>query len=152
WDHWPSSCQYRQSHIAAMTGYNGESAMPCRHRFEWLFALGTLLAVAWTDAAKEAAFARDVEPLAIGAEAPELNLPGVDGKKYSLEDFKEARVLVVVFTCNHCPTAQAYEERIINLHAYCLEKGAALVAISPNDPLAVRLDELGYSDIGDSFD
>jgi peroxiredoxin len=69
-----------------------------------------------------------------------------------LDDFADARVLVVVFTCNHCPTAQAYEERIMQLHADYRDKGVSLVAISPNDPLALRLDELGYSDIGDSFE
>ncbi|MGC4003182.1 MAG: hypothetical protein QM811_08625 [Pirellulales bacterium] len=51
--------------------------------------------------------------------------------------------LVVLFTCNHCPTAQAYEERIIALHADYKDRGVALVAISPNDDQAVRLDELG---------
>ena len=96
--------------------------------------------------------AKDVEPLAIGAAAPQLNLPGVDGKTYKLDDFDEADILVVVFTCNHCPTAQAYEPRIVRLHADYRDKGVALVAISPNDPLAVRLDELGFTDVGDSMD
>ena len=90
--------------------------------------------------------------LAIGASAPDFDLPGVDGKRYTLASFKEAKVLVLVFTANHCPTAQAYEDRIIRLHADYKDKGVALVAISPNDPLAVRLDELGYSDLGDSFE
>jgi peroxiredoxin len=96
--------------------------------------------------------AKDVTPLAIGAPAPELNLPGVDGKTYRLDDFADAKILVVIFTCNHCPTAQAYEQRIIQLHADYRDRGVAVVAISPNDPLAVRLDELGYTDIGDSFE
>jgi peroxiredoxin len=98
------------------------------------------------------ASAKDVVTLKLLAPAPELNLPGVDGKTYRLADFSDAKVLVVVFTCNHCPTAQAYEQRIIQLHADYQNKGVALLAISPNDPVAVRLDELGYSDIGDSFD
>lgn len=89
--------------------------------------------------------------LAIGDSAPDFKLPGVDDKEYSLADFKDAKALVVVFTCNHCPTAQAYEERIVKLHADFKDKGAALVAISPNDDQAVRLDELGYSDLGDSL-
>jgi peroxiredoxin len=92
------------------------------------------------------------ETLAIGSAAPEFRLPGVDGKTYSLDDFREAEILVVVFTCNHCPTAQAYEERIQRLAADYRGKKVALVAISPNDPLAVRLDELGYSDVGDSLE
>ena len=90
--------------------------------------------------------------LPIGAEAPDFRLPGVDGKTYSLKDFADAKVLVVVFTCNHCPTAQAYESRIAALHADYKDKGVAVVAISPNDPAAVRLDELGYTDLGDSFE
>src|SRR5437870_7170976 len=90
--------------------------------------------------------------LKIGAKAPDFNLPGVDGKNYSLEDFADAKILVIIFTCNHCPTAQAYEQRIIKLHEDYKDKGLALVAISPNDPLAVRLDELGYTDLSDSFE
>jgi peroxiredoxin len=93
-----------------------------------------------------------LKTLPIGASAPDFRLPGVDGKTYSLQDFAAARVLVVVFTCNHCPTAQAYEARIARLHADYRDKGVAVVAISPNDPLAVRLDELGYTDLGDSFE
>jgi thiol-disulfide isomerase/thioredoxin len=96
--------------------------------------------------------ADDPTPLAIGSPAPDFKLPGVDGRTYSLADFKDAKVLVVLFTCNHCPTAQAYEERVARMHAEYGPKGVALVAISPNDPLAVRLDELGYTDLGDSFD
>jgi peroxiredoxin len=90
--------------------------------------------------------------LPIGAAAPDFTLPGVDGRDHSLKDFADARVLAVVFTCNHCPTAQAYVDRIIKLHADYKDKGVALVAISPNDPQAVRLDELGYTDLGDSFE
>ena len=93
-----------------------------------------------------------LKTLAIGAAAPDFSLPGVDGKQYKLKDFASARLLVVVFTCNHCPTAQAYETRISQLYAVYKDKGVALVAISPNDPKAVRLDELGYTDLGDSFE
>jgi peroxiredoxin len=110
-------------------------------------ALALLLATA-------AAFADPpgLKTLPIGAAAPDFHLPGVDGKTYSLKDFADAKVLVVIFTCNHCPTAQAYEERIARLHAETKDKGVALVAISPNDPAALRLDELGYTDVGDSFE
>jgi peroxiredoxin len=90
--------------------------------------------------------------LPIGSQAPDFQLPGVDGKTYSLNDFAQAKVLVVIFTCNHCPTAQAYEGRIARLHADYRDKGVAVVAISPNDPRAVRLDELGYTDLSDSFE
>ena len=92
-----------------------------------------------------------LKTLGIGASAPDFKLPGVDGRDYSLKDFANARLLLIVFTCNHCPTAQAYEARIAQLHADYKDKGVALVAISPNDPKAVRLDELGYTDLSDSF-
>ncbi len=91
-------------------------------------------------------------PLAIGSKAPAFSLPGVDGKTYTLDSFKDAKVVAVVFTCNHCPTAQAYEDRLIKIRADYKDRGVALVAISPNDPLAVRLDELGYTDLDDSFE
>ena len=90
--------------------------------------------------------------LDIGASAPDFKLMGVDGKTYSLKDFADAKILVVVFTCNHCPTAQAYETRIMQLYDDYKDKGVALVAINPNDPKAVRLDELGYTDLDDSFE
>jgi thiol-disulfide isomerase/thioredoxin len=93
-----------------------------------------------------------VQALPLGAAAPDFKLPGVDGRAYSLKDFAAAKVLVVVFTCNHCPTAQAYEDRLLKLHADYKDKGVALVAINPNDPKAVRLDELGYTDLSDSFE
>ena len=94
----------------------------------------------------------DLKTLPIGASAPDFKLPGVDDKTYSLADFQDAKILVIVFTCNHCPTAQAYEVRLANLYRDYKDRGVALVAISPNDPKAVRLDELGYTDLGDSFE
>jgi thiol-disulfide isomerase/thioredoxin len=93
-----------------------------------------------------------VQTLAIGAKAPDFSLQGVDGHNYSLKDFARAKILMVVFTCNHCPTAQAYEERLKRIAADYKEKGVAVVAISPNDPNSVRLDELGYTDLSDSFE
>ena len=90
--------------------------------------------------------------LEIGATAPDFKLQGTDGKTYSLASFKSANILVIIFTCNHCPTAQAYEDRIIQLTKDYKDKGVALVAISPNDPKSVRLDELGYTDLSDSFE
>lgn len=94
----------------------------------------------------------EIETLEIGDSAPNFNLPGIDGKVYRLQDFADADVLVILFTCNHCPTAQAYEDRINQLVRDYKNKGVAIVAISPNDPKAVRLDELGYSDLSDSFE
>jgi len=93
-----------------------------------------------------------VPVLAIGAQAPDFCLSGIDGQTHCLKDYVESKVLVVVFTCNHCPTAQLYEQRIRQLAADYKDKGVALVAIEPNNPNAVRLDEMGYTDVGDSLD
>ncbi len=90
--------------------------------------------------------------LAIGAAAPSFSLPGIDGKTHRLADYAKAKVLIIVFTCNHCPTAQLYEARIKKLADDYRAKNVALVAIQPNNPQAVRLDELGYTDVGDSLD
>ena len=95
--------------------------------------------------------AADVKTLAIGATAPGFSLPGTDGKTYTLQSFANAKILAIIFTCNHCPTAQAYEDRMIALTKDYKAKGVAVVAVSPNDPKAVALDELGYSDMSDSF-
>ncbi len=89
--------------------------------------------------------------LAIGAKAPNFSLPGIDGKTYTLASFKTAPILVIIFTCNHCPTAQAYEDRVIQMTKDYKKKGVAVVAISPNDPKSVNLNELGYTDLSDSY-
>src|SRR5262245_2041057 len=59
----------------------------------------------------------EVATLKIGAKAPNFDLPGVDGKNWKLSDFDKAKILAVIFTCDHCPTAQYYEERIRKLVA-----------------------------------
>jgi peroxiredoxin len=110
-----------------------------------------MLSLALTGAAR-AADGPLVPTLATFAKAPDFDLPGVDGKRYSLASFAKAKVLVLVFTANHCPTAQAYEERIARLDADYAARGVQLVLVSPNDPLALRLDEQGYTDLGDTFD
>jgi thiol-disulfide isomerase/thioredoxin len=94
----------------------------------------------------------DYPTLTIGAPTPDFNLPATDGRNYSLKDFKDAKVLVVVFMCNHCPTSQAYEKRLIQMTNEYAAKGVRFVGISPNAPSALRIDELGYSDVGDGFD
>ncbi len=91
------------------------------------------------------------EPLPLGNPAPDFHLPGVDGKTHALADYAASPVLAIVFTCNHCPTAQAYEERLKQLVIDYSARGVAIVAISPNSPAAVRLDELGYTDLGDDL-
>jgi peroxiredoxin len=72
----------------------------------------------------------------VGTRAPEFSLPGVDGKSYSLDSFRDARLLVVIFTCNHCPYAQALEARFIELQRDYIERGVRFVAINPNDAAA----------------
>jgi peroxiredoxin len=100
-----------------------------------------------------AAFAADDPPtLAIGAQAPGFSLPGVDGKTHSLDEYASSKLLAIVFTCNHCPTAQLYETRIKRLVEDYKSKGVAFVAIAPNDPNSVRLDEMGYTDLNDGLD
>jgi len=93
----------------------------------------------------------DHPTLAIGSKAPAFSLKGVDGKTYSLTSFAKYKILVIVFTCNHCPTAQAYEDRIIKLTNDYRPKNVGIVAINPNDPSAIRLDELGYTDMSDTY-
>ena len=91
------------------------------------------------------------DTLEIGSPAPDFRLPGVDGKTYSLESFRDAEILVVVFTCNHCPTAQAYEGRIQQLATIQGQESRPGGHLAQR-PQAVRLDELGYTDLGDSFE
>lgn len=93
-----------------------------------------------------------VKTLPLGAAAPDFALSGVEGRTHRLADYADAKLLVIVFTCNHCPTAQYYEDRLKAVARDYREKGVALVAISPNDPAAVRPDELGYADLGDSLE
>jgi len=115
-------------------------------------ALFFLLAAAWICSQAAAADAPALPTLKPGAAAVDFSLPGVDGKTWSLRDFASSPVLVLVFTCNHCPTAQAYEGRLKQLADDYRSRGVALVAISPNSPAAVRLDELGYTDVGDDLE
>jgi peroxiredoxin len=94
----------------------------------------------------------EVKTIEIGTPAPDFSLPGIDGKKHELKDFSAAKVLVVVFTCNHCPEAYAAAGRIQQAATDYKDKGVAVVAISGNDPLALRVDELSYAPHGDSFE
>jgi len=74
--------------------------------------------------------------MAVGTPAPDFSLPGVDGKTYALDGFADAQVLVVIFTCNHCPYAKAVEERLVQLQHDYAARGVRLVAINPNDERA----------------
>jgi len=73
------------------------------------------------------------DKLHIGSPAPDFSLPATDGKIYSLDSFKDKKAIVVVFSCNHCPYVQAYEDRMIEMQHDYKEKGVSLVAINSNE-------------------
>jgi len=99
------------------------------------------------------AIAESAHPIAaIGSSAPDFALPGVDGAVHRLSDYAANRLLVIVFTCNHCPIASIYEKRIQKLADEYGPKGVAVVAIQPNDPDAIRVDELDSADTSDTLD
>ena len=77
---------------------------------------------------------------AVGDRAEDFSLKSVNNKLVSLADYKDARGYIVVFTCNHCPYAQLYEQRIIDLHNKYAPQGYPVIAINPNSPLIVEED------------
>jgi len=81
--------------------------------------------------------------LKIGSSAPDFNLSGVDGKKYSLNSFVDKRALLVIFSCNHCPYVQAYENRIKQIQEDYISEEVTVVAINSNE-------DVNYPD--DSFE
>lgn len=95
-----------------------------------------------------------VEPktLELNERAPDFNLKGTDGKMYNLATFSKAKVLIVIFSANHCPTAQAYEDRIISITNDYKNKRVEVVVISSNDNQTLSLSELGYTDLGDTYE
>ena len=90
--------------------------------------------------------------LGINEKAPDFNLKGTDGKMYNLASFSKAKVMVIIFSANHCPTAQAYEDRIIGITNDYKNKGVEVAVISSNDNQTLSLSELGYSDMGDTYE
>lgn len=92
------------------------------------------------------------DTLAIGAPAPAFSLKGVDGRIHTLGDYAGSAVLAVIFTCNHCPTSQLYEQRVQQLHRDYANRGVAVVAINPESPDTASLKDLAYSDVPDSLD
>lgn len=89
--------------------------------------------------------------LAIGSDLPSFSLPGTDGKNYTQENFKDAKALCVIFTCNHCPDSVAAAGRTEQIYQDYKGKGVALVAVNGNNPGSLTPDELGYSPYNDSF-
>src|SRR5580704_19077987 len=116
-----------------------------------LFAAG-LSARAQKGVDLESELPPDAHHLKIGDAAPDFSLKGVDGKIYSLADFKDAPVLMVVFLSNHCPYSHAAEIRLIPLYAEMKSRGLGVVAICPNNPEAMDIGELGYTKYGDSYE
>lgn len=90
--------------------------------------------------------------LALGDAAPDFQLLGIDGKTHTLADYKAAKLLMVVFLSNHCPYSHASETRLLPLAKEFKAQGLEVVAINPNSPDSVRLDELGYSKYNDSYE
>jgi len=129
------------------SAFEGATMIPLRRRVLALPCILLLLALH--------SLAREDEhgppPLALGASAPDFCLPAIDGQTHCLADYASSKILVIAFTCNHCPTAQLYESRIKQLASDYKDRGVSLIAIQPNNPDAVRLDEMGYTDVGDSF-
>ena len=90
--------------------------------------------------------------LKIGDAAPDFSLPGIDGKTHALAEYAGAKLLMVAFMSNHCPDSHAAEGRIKQLVTEMRGQSFQLVAINPNNPDGLRLDELGYSKYNDGFD
>src|SRR5205085_5778083 len=82
--------------------------------------------------------------LQIGQSAPDFNLPGVDGKNYSLASFKDAKILVVVFSCNHCPYVVGSEERMKQFYADYSPRGVAMIAINSNETVGHPADSFEH--------
>lgn len=95
---------------------------------------------------------QEIITLKIDKEAPDFNLPDISGKFYTLNDFRKADILVIIFTCNHCPTAQAYEDRIIRFTNDYKDKNVQVVAIMPTSVYGLLLEECGYSDLDDTYE
>lgn len=103
-------------------------------RLKWLAPLALLIAVtAFAQQKKEPPGLAELE---IGKTAPEFSLPGTDGKTYAYKDVAGEKGTLVIFTCNHCPYAVAYQKRIIDLTAKYKPQGIGVVAISSNDAKA----------------
>lgn len=133
-----------------------QSVLP-RPDARFIISLFCLLAVtSWGAPTKPAkadyAAAPQQRELAIGDSAPDFNLPGIDGKNHTLADYDSAPVLMVVFLSNHCPDSNASAPRIVRFAQEFSTKGVAIVAINPNNPDGVSVDELGFTSYGDGFE
>ena len=96
--------------------------------------------------------ANEFPVLPIGSLLPEFALPGIDGKVHKSSEYTRTKLLAVLFESNHCPVSQLYEGRAEKLYEDYRGKGVTFLAINPNNPKAVRLNELGYTDVTDSLE
>ncbi|RMG04024.1 MAG: thioredoxin family protein [Planctomycetota bacterium] len=104
--------------------------------WKWSVSLACLALVLGVSCAR-------AEGVKVGDPAPQWKgIIGIDDKEHSLAEYKDAKVVVVVFTCNHCPVARAYEDRLIALQKDYKDKGVQLVAINVNNLPADRLDQM----------
>jgi peroxiredoxin len=88
-------------------------------------------------------YAAPLAELKIGDPAPDWSgIIGVDDKEHALADYKKAKLVVMVFTCNHCPVAVAYEDRLVALQKDYEKKGVQLIAVNVNNLPADRLDAM----------
>ena len=71
--------------------------------------------------------------IALGAEAPQFDLPGVDGRNHSLSEYDDAEALVLIQSCNHCPYVQAWEDRMSAIARDYADRGVQVVAVNSND-------------------
>ena len=94
----------------------------------------------------------DARELQIGDPAPDFSLPGIDGKTHTLSEYKDADLLIIAFLSNHCPDSHAAQIRIKQLVTDMKGRSFALVAINPNNPDGLSIDELGYSKYNDGFE
>lgn len=129
------------------------TSFPCRPA-ALLLALGLSCSAFGEPAAKakkSSSHPEGFHELKIGDAAPDFDLIGIDEEKHTLKEYAGSDLLMIAFLSNHCPTSQAVEGRIKKLLKDYKGKGLRLVAINPNDPAALRPDELGYSKYNDSF-
>lgn len=82
--------------------------------------------------------------LDLGQAAPDFSLPGVDGRTWTLKDFQDARLLIVVFSCNHCPYVIGSEDRLIRLYRDYAPRGVAMIAINSNETQNHPLDSFEH--------
>jgi len=111
------------------------------------FTLSVLFALSLRTDAQEG-----LADLKIGDPAPDFALPGIDGKTHRLAEYKDGKVLMIFFTSNHCPTSHGADARLKKFLASTRPRGLTFVAINPNHPDGLSIDELGYSKYNDGFE